>query len=182
MSRLARCRPEVPPGLADLRVPIGGWAWRRTVVHVGRRPRCGVAVCLDGWAASVEEGVRKPARRLLEIAAARCGVASPADGGWCVGDDPTADIGGGRAAGPSTIRVWRIPEWPVGSAGRRLRRIIGSRTYSTRSRSSVRRMPPRDRPDPAGETARRPNSRFVGTGSDGDADVTANVTGTAGGS
>ncbi|OPC78755.1 hypothetical protein B4N89_31880 [Embleya scabrispora] len=120
MPQLAHCRPEVLAGLADLRR-----AGRRVGVVTNGHPRqqvatmryTGVAECVDGWAASVEEGVRKPARRLFEIAAARCGVASLADGGWCVGDDPTADIGGGRAAGLDTIWVRRVSEWPIGPAG-----------------------------------------------------------------
>lgn len=50
------------------------------------------------------EGVRKPDRRLFEIAAARCGV-SAVDGGWMVGDSLVKDIGGGRAAGLRTVWV-----------------------------------------------------------------------------
>jgi HAD superfamily hydrolase (TIGR01549 family) len=43
------------------------------------------------------EGVKKPDTEIFEIAARRLGAGVA--GGWMVGDHPTADISGGRAAG-----------------------------------------------------------------------------------
>ncbi|MEV7806919.1 HAD hydrolase-like protein [Microbispora sp. NPDC088329] len=40
------------------------------------------------------------------IAAERCG-ATLAEGGWMIGDNPTADIAGGRAVGLRTIWINR---------------------------------------------------------------------------
>ncbi|MFI6587827.1 HAD family hydrolase [Embleya sp. NPDC050493] len=120
MPELARCRDEVLAGLTDLQAS----GWRIGVVTNGHPSQqvatmrsTGLAAHVDGWAVSEQEGVRKPDPRLFEIAAARCGGLSPADGGWCVGDDPVADIGGGRAAGLTTIWVQRLPEWPIGPTG-----------------------------------------------------------------
>jgi putative hydrolase of the HAD superfamily len=41
--------------------------------------------------------VRKPNRRIFEIAAESVG--QPLDGSWVVGDDPVLDIGGAAGAG-----------------------------------------------------------------------------------
>jgi FMN phosphatase YigB (HAD superfamily) len=71
----------------------------------------GLADHVDGWAISGAEDVRKPDQRLFEIAAERCGV-SLAAGGWMVGDNAAADVGGGRAAGLRTIWVDRGQAWP----------------------------------------------------------------------
>lgn len=48
-------------------------------------------------------GVRKPDRRIFEIAAERAG--GTLDGGWMVGDHPAYDIAGGINAGLRTIQV-----------------------------------------------------------------------------
>ncbi|MGJ6968851.1 HAD family hydrolase [Streptosporangium sp. G11] len=66
----------------------------------------GLAEAVDAWAFSGAEGVRKPAVGLFAIAAQRCGV-TLADGGWVIGDNPVADIAGGRAAGLKTIWIDR---------------------------------------------------------------------------
>ncbi|MET7304456.1 HAD family hydrolase [Embleya sp. NPDC005575] len=117
MAELARCRDEVLTALADLRASgrrIGVVTNGHPSQQVATMRNTGLAAHVDGWAVSEQEGVRKPDPRLFEIAAARCGGLSLADGGWCVGDDPVADIGGGRAAGLTTIWVQRIAEWPTG--------------------------------------------------------------------
>jgi len=63
------------------------------------------AVCISG-----AEGVRKPDPRLFLLAAEMAG--APAGRGWMIGDDPDADVAGGRAAGLRTVwvrrhRIWR---------------------------------------------------------------------------
>lgn len=77
----------------------------RTLTHSG------VAEHVDAWAVSGAEGVRKPDRRLFEIAAQRCGAVLGA-GGWMVGDSPAADVAGGRGAGLRTVWVTRGRSWP----------------------------------------------------------------------
>ncbi|MFD9944347.1 HAD family hydrolase [Nonomuraea sp. NPDC059023] len=107
MPYLVTCRPEVLNGLAALRES----GWKLGIVtngmadnQLGKIRRTGLADAVDGYAVSGAENIRKPDRRLFEIAADRCG-ASPADGGWMVGDNLVADIGGGRGAGLRTIWV-----------------------------------------------------------------------------
>ncbi|GAA1077206.1 HAD family hydrolase [Nocardiopsis metallicus] len=78
----------------------------RTLTHSG------VAEQVDAWAVSGAEGVRKPGRRLFEIAARRCGAAL-GDGGWMVGDSPMADVVGGRGAGLRTVWIDRGRPWPA---------------------------------------------------------------------
>ncbi|MFF0306905.1 HAD family hydrolase [Streptosporangium sp. NPDC004379] len=70
----------------------------------------GVAEHVDGWAISGAEDVRKPDRKLFEIAAERCGMTLAA-GGWMIGDSAAADIGGGQAAGLRTIWIDRGRQW-----------------------------------------------------------------------
>nr|WP_276607651.1 HAD hydrolase-like protein [Microbispora catharanthi] len=43
---------------------------------------------------------------MFEIAAKRCGM-TLSEGGWVIGDNPTADIAGGRAVGLRTIWIDR---------------------------------------------------------------------------
>ncbi|MEV0200805.1 HAD-IA family hydrolase [Nonomuraea sp. NPDC050691] len=71
----------------------------------------GVVQYVDGWAISGAEGVRKPERRLFEIAAERCG-ATLAGGGWMIGDSAAADVGGGKTAGLRTVWIDRGRSWP----------------------------------------------------------------------
>lgn len=69
---------------------------------------------VDGCVVSGEAGVRKPDARIFEIAAERAG-AGLDDQVWLIGDDPVADIGGGRAIGAETIWVNRSHKlWPAG--------------------------------------------------------------------
>lgn len=108
--------PGVPGAFARLRAE--GWkvglvtngfadAQLRTITGSG------VLAHLDGWAISGAEGVRKPDRRLFEVAARRCGV-TLAGGGWMVGDSAVADVGGGQAAGLRTLWIDRGRAWPSG--------------------------------------------------------------------
>lgn len=70
----------------------------------------GLEPYVDAVIISEAEGVKKPDTELFEIAAGRLGTGVA--GGWMVGDHPTADITGGRAAGLSTGWVSRGTEWP----------------------------------------------------------------------
>lgn len=70
----------------------------------------GLEPYVDAVIISEAEGVKKPDTELFEIAACRLGAGVA--GGWMVGDHPTADIMGGRAAGLSTGWVSRGRDWP----------------------------------------------------------------------
>ncbi|GAB1820129.1 HAD family hydrolase [Herbidospora sp. RD11066] len=110
MPHLVECRPEVLAMLARLRAQ----GWKVGIVtngtadnQLGKLRATGLAEAVDGYALSGVEGIRKPDAALFEIAATRCG-ATLAGGGWMVGDNPVADVDGGRAAGLRTI--WVTPE------------------------------------------------------------------------
>ncbi|WP_432158761.1 HAD family hydrolase [Streptomyces sp. bgisy153] len=113
MAAAVTCRPEVLDGLAHLRAA----AWTIGIVTNGasdiqraKIAATGLAAVVDGVAASGDLEIRKPDRRLFELAASRCGV-SLADGGWVIGDNPAGDIGGGHQAGLRTIWLRGRP-WP----------------------------------------------------------------------
>ncbi|MFD9794217.1 HAD family hydrolase [Streptomyces sp. NPDC059070] len=113
MAAAVTCRPEVLEGLAGLRAA----AWTIGIVTNGasdiqraKLAGAGLGALVDGVAASGDLEIRKPDRRLFELAAARCGV-SLADGGWMIGDNPAGDIGGGHQAGLRTIWLRGRP-WP----------------------------------------------------------------------
>jgi putative hydrolase of the HAD superfamily len=67
---------------------------------------------VPGWTISEGAGVRKPDRRIFEVAAAAAGVPlGPA--AWMVGDSAQADVGGGVAAGLRTAWVTLNRDWPA---------------------------------------------------------------------
>ncbi|MEU6053113.1 HAD family hydrolase [Streptomyces xanthochromogenes] len=70
----------------------------------------GLTDLVDGVAVSGDLDIRKPDRRLFELAALRCGVSLAADS-WMVGDNPAGDIGGGHEVGLRTIWIRGRP-WP----------------------------------------------------------------------
>ncbi|MEU8718298.1 HAD family hydrolase [Streptomyces sp. NPDC048663] len=113
MATAITCRPEVLKGLADLRAAnwtIGIVTNGSTDTQRAKLAATGISDLVDGVAVSGEQEIRKPDRRLFELAAARCGL-TLAGGGWMIGDNPAADIGGGHQAGLRTIwlrgRPWR---------------------------------------------------------------------------
>ncbi|MFD7667795.1 HAD family hydrolase [Streptomyces sp. NPDC059788] len=117
MAAAVTCRPEVLKGLAQLRAA----AWTIGVITNGasdiqraKLDRTGLADLVDGIAVSGDLEIRKPDRRLFELAASRCGV-SLVGGGWMIGDNPAGDVGGGRQAGLRTIWLRGRP-WPAGLA------------------------------------------------------------------
>ncbi|MCY1143795.1 HAD family hydrolase [Actinoplanes sp. Pm04-4] len=73
--------------------------------------RTGLDRLVAGWTISEGAGVRKPDRRIFEIAAASVG-ASLAAGGWMVGDNVAYDVGGGAGAGLHTAWVSGGRVWP----------------------------------------------------------------------
>ncbi|MFD4833197.1 HAD family hydrolase [Streptomyces uncialis] len=113
MVAAVTCRPEVLEDLARLRAA----AWTIGIITNGagdiqraKLAATGLASLVDGVAASGDLEIRKPDRRLFELAATRCGL-SLADGGWMIGDNPAGDIGGGHQAGLRTIWLRGRP-WP----------------------------------------------------------------------
>ncbi|MGW7260679.1 HAD family hydrolase [Streptomyces sp. NPDC054834] len=115
MAAAVTCRPEVLEGLARLRAA----AWTIGIVTNGasdiqraKLSATGLADLVDGVAVSGDLEIRKPDRRLFELAASRCEVRL-ADGGWMVGDNPTGDIGGGHQVGLRTVWLRGRP-WPDG--------------------------------------------------------------------
>jgi putative hydrolase of the HAD superfamily len=73
--------------------------------------RTGLDLLVRGWTISEGAGVRKPDRRIFELAAASVGRTLD-DGGWMVGDNAEHDIGGGLAAGLRTVWVAHGDTWP----------------------------------------------------------------------
>ncbi|MEV2255907.1 HAD family hydrolase [Streptomyces sp. NPDC050147] len=115
MAAASTCRPVVLKALARLRAA----AWTIGIVTNGasdiqraKLAATGLTALVHGVAVSGDLEIRKPARRLFELAAARCGV-SLTDGGWMIGDNPGGDIGGGHQAGLHTIWLRGRP-WPEG--------------------------------------------------------------------
>ncbi|MEV0290595.1 HAD family hydrolase [Kribbella sp. NPDC050820] len=93
-------------GLASLRTA----GWRVAVVtngnvvqQTGKLEHTGIAAAVDYCCISQAAGVRKPDRRIFEIAASQTG-ATLTDG-WMVGDHPSYDVAGGINAGLKTIRI-----------------------------------------------------------------------------
>lgn len=68
-----------------------------------------------GWIVSEGAGVRKPDRRIFELAAESAGLPLT---GWMIGDHAEFDIGGAAAAGLRTGWLSRGREWPAGLAYR----------------------------------------------------------------
>jgi putative hydrolase of the HAD superfamily len=75
--------------------------------------RTGLDRLVAGWTISEGAGVRKPDRRIFELAAAAAGVPLT-EGGWMVGDSAEADIVGGAGAGLRTAWVTLGRDWPTG--------------------------------------------------------------------
>jgi putative hydrolase of the HAD superfamily len=73
--------------------------------------RTGLDKLIAGWTISEGAGVRKPDRRIFELAAASVGMPLSA-GGWMVGDNAELDVGGGAAVGLRTAWVSAGRSWP----------------------------------------------------------------------
>ena len=106
-----RCDPGVREGLLDARAR--GWSLGLVTngdatVQARKVTATGLAELVDAVCISGAVGVHKPERRIFELAAERAGV--PLDG-WMIGDNPAADIGGGRRAGLQTVWLSRGRAW-----------------------------------------------------------------------
>ncbi|MEV7076665.1 HAD family hydrolase [Streptomyces sp. NPDC093990] len=113
MAASVHCRPVVLAALQQLK--RAGWSIGIATngssdIQGAKLAASGISDVVDGIAVSGDIDIRKPERRLFELAAARCGL-SLADGGWMIGDSPTTDIGGGHQAGLRTIWLRGGP-WP----------------------------------------------------------------------
>jgi putative hydrolase of the HAD superfamily len=104
--------PEVGRALAEA-VAVG---WSPVVVTNGsvrqqeaKLRRTGPDRLVTGWVISEGAGVRKPDRRIFELAAELAGLPLT---GWMIGDHPEYDIGGGSAAGLRTGWLARDRVWP----------------------------------------------------------------------
>ena len=110
-----------PPSLTstaevrDALVAVRAAGWRIAIVSNGAPTQelkiraAGLDELVDTWCVSSIEGCRKPDRRILDLAAARCGASL--EGAWLVGDAPDADIGGAVAAGLPSIWLRRGRTW-----------------------------------------------------------------------
>jgi HAD superfamily hydrolase (TIGR01509 family) len=124
--RYNRCEPQVLRGLARLR--NAGWTIGivtngRTVNQTDKITFTGLAHAVDGWAISEEVGASKPDPAIFHTAARRTGTDVTA-GGWMVGDDLVADIGGGQAAGLNTM--WLHHTRPLAADAPQPTRTAGS--------------------------------------------------------
>ena len=77
--------------------------------------RTGLDRLVTGWVVSEGAGVRKPERRIFELAAELAGLPLT---GWMIGDNAEADVGGGDGAGLRTAWLSRGREWPAALAYR----------------------------------------------------------------
>jgi len=130
------------PGVLDGLERLRARGWRIGLVTNGEADvqlatiiAGGLAERVDGLAISGAEGVRKPARRLFELAAERCGAALT-PGAWMVGDSLAADVRGGREAGLRTIWIDRgrplspdapRPDFVVSDGAAAIELLIGER-------------------------------------------------------
>lgn len=108
---------EVDPSVPAALRRAAGHGWVPVVVTNGtvrqqelKLRSTGLDRLVAGWVVSEAIGVGKPDPRIF--AAARAVAGLPAAGGWMVGDNPVADVGGGAAAGLSTVWLHRGRQWP----------------------------------------------------------------------
>jgi putative hydrolase of the HAD superfamily len=106
------CYPGIPDALRELR-GIGAdlvLVTNGTVVQqTAKIERTGLGSFLDRVVISEEAGMKKPDPRIFALAVD--GMEQRA-GTWMIGDHPTADIEGGRAAGCATGWVSHGRAWP----------------------------------------------------------------------
>ncbi|NUR95014.1 MAG: HAD family hydrolase [Kribbellaceae bacterium] len=117
--------PEVLDGIAALRSA----GWRVAVVTNGdtvqqdrKLEHTKIGAAVDCACVSGTVGVRKPDRRIFELAAQRTG--TTLDGGWMVGDHPAYDVAGGIAAGLRTIRVGHHHQTPTPVADHHVDKVL----------------------------------------------------------
>jgi putative hydrolase of the HAD superfamily len=105
-------RAAVAAGLVPVVVTNGAVAQQEAKLR-----RTGLDGIVASWVISEGAGVRKPDRRIFELAAASAGLPLSADG-WMVGDNAELDVGGGDAVGLRTAWIGYGRAWPEGLAYR----------------------------------------------------------------
>jgi HAD superfamily hydrolase (TIGR01549 family) len=107
MPEFVELRDDVREGLVALRRA----GWRLAIVtngeadnQLGKIERTGLDRLVDSVAVSGALGVRKPEAEIFRVAAEGAGC-ELAEGGWMVGDNPHADVGGGAAVGLRTVWI-----------------------------------------------------------------------------
>ena len=109
-----RVFPDVPPALTALRergirlVVVSNWDWSLA----GWLERTGLAPLFDGVVSSAVAGHAKPAPEIFRLALDLVGT-GPAEAVH-VGDSPSSDIAGARAAGLRPVLIVRQGEPPAG--------------------------------------------------------------------
>jgi HAD superfamily hydrolase (TIGR01549 family) len=99
---------------------------------------------VDRWVISEQVGVRKPGRRIFELAAEL--VRRPLEGSWMIGDIPTADIEGAVNAGLNSVWVNRHSHVWAGESKPRPRSPIPRRqSNSPPPQCSPPRLPSRSK-------------------------------------
>lgn len=104
---------ETRTALAELRAS----GWRIGIATNGEPSQlrkielAGLDELVDGWAVSSLVGARKPEPAHFRAAAEACACAL--EGGWMVGDNPEADVGGAVACGLRSAWIARGREWEV---------------------------------------------------------------------
>ena len=116
---------RVPAGLHDALERARAAGWRLGVVSnseghvVDILTEVGLAPLFDVIVDSGVEGISKPDPRLFQLALTR--MAAPAAGAWYVGDVPTVDVDGARAAGMDAALVDSLDHYPTYTAAPRYR-------------------------------------------------------------
>lgn len=107
----------IEPGTTQALTNARQLGWKIAIVTNGttsqqtlKIQKVGLKPYVDAVVISEAEGIKKPNPEIFWIAARRLG--TELTGGWMVGDHPTADIAGGKAAGLETGWVSRGMEWP----------------------------------------------------------------------
>lgn len=109
------------PGVLDELRGLRSAGWRLMAITNGRADnqvekmrRTGIADVVDGWCVSEDVGASKPDPAIFAAALSRVKAPTPGEC-WIVGDDPIADIAGGRIAGLRTHWISHGRSWPLDS-------------------------------------------------------------------
>jgi len=107
---------DLDPQVADALGEAVAAGWSPVVVTNGsvrqqeaKLRHTGLDRLVAGWVISEGAGIRKPDRRIFELAAELVGMPLT---GWMIGDHAEFDIGGGAGAGLDTVWLTRGRAWP----------------------------------------------------------------------
>ncbi|MEU6572539.1 HAD family hydrolase [Streptomyces sp. NPDC046805] len=115
IAAMVSCPSHVLSGLEELHTQgwrIGIATNGATDIQMAKLRATGILARVHGVCVSEGAAARKPDTRHFAAAAERCGT-TLATGGWMIGDNPVNDIGGGRAAGLSTMWIADSSGWPA---------------------------------------------------------------------